>query len=518
MKFTAVTVAALTAGASAQKVVEYTINKGLPGVRMGKPLPEVVGKMFGKRDTATSVVVNNITGGGYYIDVEVGTPGQKQTMVLDTGSSDAWIVDSDADLCSDRSLQKVYGDSCSLTYDRTKSSTYKMAVKDGFSIKYLDESEASGDYIYDNFKIADVTIKSLQIGLADTVVMGTGVLGVGFPANEAAVAAYPNIIDQLADQGLINSRAYSLYLNDRRSSSGTILFGGIDTDKFIGDLKVLPILKVGGSNYTHFAVRMTSITADNDGTTTTALLGSSGMGAILDSGTTLSYVPDDVSVKLVKALNAYTDYKSTGLTFIDCGLLTSDLTITFVFGTAIASATIVVPVHEMVLDMLQGLERYFPDDLPFDDVCLFGIQSTDSFGTMATTALLGDTFLRSAYVVYDLDHKEIGMAQSNLNSTETKITELSSEGSVLPAATGAATQQTTASPTQSTSPTGTSSSSGSGTGTGTGSGGGKETVTVTATPSGNAAAGMRAGAGGDAFAVVVLAGMFSVLGGAFFLL
>jgi hypothetical protein len=516
MKFTAVTVAALAAGASAQKVVEYPINKGLPGIRMGKPLPEVVGKMFGKRDTATSVVVNNITGGGYYIDVEVGTPGQKQTMVLDTGSSDAWIVDVDADLCSDRSLQRTYGDSCSLTYDRTQSSTYKMAVRNGFSIQYLDESEASGDYIYDNFKIADVTIKGLQIGLADTVVMGTGVLGIGFPANEAAVEEYPNIIDQLADQGLINSRAYSLYLNDRRSSSGTILFGGIDTDKFIGDLKVLPILKGSGSNYTHFAVRMTSITTDNDGTTTTALQSSSGIAAILDSGTTLSYVPDDISVELVKALNAYTDYVSTGLTFIDCGLLTSDLTITFGFGTGSTTATIVVPVTEMILDMLQGLERYFPDDLPFDDVCLFGIQSADSFGTLATTALLGDTFLRSAYVVYDLDHKEIGMAQSNLNSTETKITELSSAGSVLPAATGAATQQTTASPTQSTSPTGTSSSS-RGSGTSAGSDGGKETVTVTATPSGNAA-GMRAGAGGDAFSVVVLAGMFSVLGGAFFML
>jgi hypothetical protein len=38
--------------------------------------------------------------------------------------------------------------------------------------------------------------------------------------------------------------------------------------------------------------------------------------------------------------------------------------------------------------------------------------------------LLGDTFLRSAYVVYDLDNNEIAMAQANLNSTDTNVQEL----------------------------------------------------------------------------------------------
>jgi hypothetical protein len=510
MKFTAAAaIIALAVGASAHNTLEYEIRKGIPGLRMGKPLPPVVGKRFGKRDTATSMVVNNITGGGYYIDVEVGTPGQPMTMILDTGSSDAWVLSVDADLCNSRTLQRKYGDSCSPTYDPSKSSTYKVAVKDGFSIQYLDNSEAAGDYIYDNFKIANVTVEKLQIGLADKVAMGTGVLGIGFPENEAAADVYPNIIDQLADQGLINSRAYSLYLNDRRSSTGSILFGGIDTDKFIGELSVMSVLR-SGLKYAHFAVRMTDLSVTLNGKEQSALkalssaTGTGGIGAILDSGTTLSYVPDTVSSVLVKTLNAYTDYNNTGLTFINCGLLSSDMKLTFIFN---GTATIVVPVQEMVLDMLTGLEEYFPSDLPFDDVCLFGIQSTTTFGDdMATTALLGDTFLRSAYVVYDLDHKQIGMAPANWNSTETTILELSSESDFLPAATGVKDQQATTTAKPST-----------GGGSSTTGDGGMETVTVTATPSESAAVAMSR-AGGDVILVMLLAGMFSILGGALFML
>ncbi|RKU43247.1 hypothetical protein DL546_004105 [Coniochaeta pulveracea] len=510
MKFVAAaTVAALAVAVSAQKTLEYEIKKGIPGLRMGRPLPPLVGKRFGKRDTLTSMIVNNITGGGYYIDVEVGTPGQPMTMILDTGSSDAWILDVEADLCHSKTLQEKHGDYCSPTYDSSKSSTYKLAVEDGFRIQYLDSSEATGDYITDDFKIANMTIKDLQMGLADKVAMGTGVLGIGFPENVAATDKYPNIIDQLAEQGVINSRAYSLYLNDRRSATGNILFGGIDTNKFMGELSVLPIQRYG-LKYSHFVVSMSDLTLTYNGQEESALqavvnsTGVRGASAILDSGTTLSYLPDKASTILVEALNAYTDYAKTGLTFIDCGLLSSDMKLTFVFNH---TTSIVVPVQEMVLDMLDGLDEYFPPDLPFDDVCLFGIQSTNSFGDdMGATSLLGDTFLRSAYVVYDLDHKQIGMAQANWNSTETQILELSSDSDSLPAATGVQDGQATTTATDTVKP---SRTAGGGSST---TDAGKETVTVTSTPVMNAARAIST-AGVDVLGVMVLAGVFSIFGG-----
>ena len=73
-------------------------------------------------------------------------------------------------------------------------------------------------------------------------------MGIGYSAGESIVAldpksVYPNIIDQLVDQGVINSRAYSLYLNDPNSDSGNILFGGVDSNKYSGDLIALPVQK-----------------------------------------------------------------------------------------------------------------------------------------------------------------------------------------------------------------------------------------------------------------------------------
>lgn len=68
-----------------------------------------------KRATITESLVNNITQGGYYASVSVGTPGQDVTMVLDTGSSDAWVIATDADLCTERRLQVKYGETCGAT-------------------------------------------------------------------------------------------------------------------------------------------------------------------------------------------------------------------------------------------------------------------------------------------------------------------------------------------------------------------------------------------------------------------
>lgn len=68
-----------------------------------------------RRATFTESLVNNITGGGYYASVSVGTPGQDIDMILDTGSSDAFIVAAGADLCESPRLQLIYQTSCGQT-------------------------------------------------------------------------------------------------------------------------------------------------------------------------------------------------------------------------------------------------------------------------------------------------------------------------------------------------------------------------------------------------------------------
>lgn len=53
-----------------------------------------------RADTFTQTITNNISYGGYYASISVGTPGQSQDVVLDTGSSDTWFLSKDATPCS----------------------------------------------------------------------------------------------------------------------------------------------------------------------------------------------------------------------------------------------------------------------------------------------------------------------------------------------------------------------------------------------------------------------------------
>ncbi|KAK4124815.1 acid protease [Parathielavia appendiculata] len=454
---------ALVPGALSQNVVRFNVTKGLPGVHLSS-VPSLA-----RRGTYSEQLINNISGGGYYVQVKVGTPGQTLTMLLDTGSSDAWVLGHDADLCTDEELQGLYGMTCTDTYNPSESSSNKLVKKDGFKITYLDGGTAAGDYISDDFSVGGTTVKSLQMAYVTKAVRGTGILGLGFSISERAATKYPNIIDEMANQGLIGCKGYSLYLNDRRTDSGSILFGGIDTDKFIGPLEILPLHKPPGGNYSSFEVNFTSITVSyTNGTQlsipTTIL--DHPAPAVLDSGTTLSYLPDGMVQPIYSALGTIYD-PDLRMTLIDCVYLTTEPQLHLAF-TFTPTLTITVPIWELILDILPP--NYTPSTSPKQPppqtrpskTCVFGIQSTALFtqtGTLESDSksqspstvnftLLGDTFLRSAYVVYDLTHYQIGLAQANLNSTSSTIVPLSSEGTSLPTSlTGVAAQQTTYTPT-----------------------------------------------------------------------
>ncbi|ERS99543.1 uncharacterized protein SPSK_03287 [Sporothrix schenckii 1099-18] len=517
--------ALFVATTSAANVVEIGINRIRPGQ---EGLANTLRSRASSPSTFIETLVNNVTGGGYYASVNVGTPPQPQVLVIDTGSSDVWVIASDADLCTSSTLQHKYRDTCSHTYDSSKSSTYKLVNSEGFDITYLDGTGSSGDYIADTFEIGGASIKALQMGLASQTIRGTGIMGISYSASESTLDTYPNLIDQFQEQGLIATKAYSLYLNDFRSDSGSILFGGVDKDKFIGNLTTMPILQTKSSNGTAghsvLAVALNSMTADpGTGKNKNPVSFPSGqpLPAILDSGTTLSYLPSSVASSLFNAIGAYTDDVVTGYTFIDCDGPDS-LSLTFQLGQA---ATIELPKAQIVLDVFQGMQSQIPSNVPFSNACLFGFQdigtaSSSSLSVIAANniaatsgssyALLGDTFLRSSYVVYDLTNNEVGLAQANLNSTSSNVVELQASDVGIPTLTGVTAQQTT-----STSSSGGSGGGGSGGGSGTTSGSdGGGTVTVTASPGSNVAAGRVSGPSYGVLAAAGAACLASFLGGA----
>lgn len=55
-------------------------------------------------------------------------------------------------------------------------------------------------------------------------------------------APYPLVIDSMAQQKLIQSRAFSLDIRTMDSDRGAVIFGGIDTRKYSGHLEKRPII------------------------------------------------------------------------------------------------------------------------------------------------------------------------------------------------------------------------------------------------------------------------------------
>lgn len=400
-----------------------------------------------RRDTGTweQMMNNNISGGGYYAQVQVGTPPQDVTLIVDTGSSDVWVLDTNADLCtSPLKQQQSQVGGCIETYNQNDSSTFELVDEGGFEIAYLSGESSTGDYIKEDFHIGGATIESLQIGLAKSTDINSGLIGVGFGEAVSAAEVYPNIMDEFKSQGLIAVKAYSLWLNDLSADQGSILFGGIDTEKFIGSLTSIPIVPTRGGNYYAFQIAMTALDLTSpSGQFDDVPIDSQPLPVILDSGTTLSYLPSDIVEGLYETLNAYDDVARTGVVFVSCSILDEypDMQFTFTFGNTETGDKNAVKLHvsvrEMILDNVREFLRQgysLPPGVPFqdDDTCTLGLQAIDAEGgaasrggsTISNLGLLGDTFLRSAYVVYDLDNKEIGLAQANVNATSSNVVEL----------------------------------------------------------------------------------------------
>lgn len=221
-------------------------------------------------------------------------------------------------------------------------------------------------------------------------------------------------------------------------STGTILFGGIDTEKYEGTLTsiaVLPsILKTKSGKkidvYESFYVSLTGLSATSP--TGTDKLTPSGYSAavILDSGTSLTYLPKELADKVYAEVGAVWS-SDDGIGHALCALADVNGTINFELEGAV---TIKVATSQLIFGEVINQKTNEPVTVGGEAVCEFGLAPSDD----DSEYLFGDTFLRSAYVVYDLANNRIGIAQTNLNSSASNVVEFASQGAPIPSATMAA--------------------------------------------------------------------------------
>jgi hypothetical protein len=296
------------------------------------------------------------------------------------------------------------------------------------------------------------------MGLALNTTDNIGIMGIGFVASEGNGEAtpYPNLVDTLVSQNMISTQAYSVWLDDVGecqdgidqngipadnfvdAGKGQILFGGIDTGKYTGTLAniaMYPSQISGEVDAMTVAFTSLSITTSSG---TTALTASDfpATAAVLDTGTTSTVLPDDLAQQLFDISGA-TYIAADGTAVLPCAgrYVQGDLS----FGFAGPDGPVIkVPISEMIYPAISNgttvpASALFPNAAANDLVCVLSVTPLSLLGP-GIPLLMGDSILRSAYVVFDLANERIGLAQTNFNSTESNIVPFESLSAAIPSA------------------------------------------------------------------------------------
>lgn len=214
------------------------------------------------------------------------------------------------------------------------------------------------------------------------------------------------------------------YILASESGIGSILFGGYDTGKFKGNLIPIAIQPDAESGQiTSMTVPWTSLSiTDPTQGNITLTANSFAQPAVLDSGTTLSYIPRDLYNQVASIANVF--YTDEGIGLVECEAMQSYRgTLNFGFDGS-SGPVIPVPFAEFCPPALDNSGRSTPLQNG-NTACYFGFSPAQD----GDIILLGDTFLRSAYVVYNIDRKKIAIAPTVFESGESNIVEIDAPGS-----------------------------------------------------------------------------------------
>lgn len=324
---------------------------------------------------------------GYVATIEIGSQNQTFRMLIDSGSADTWVPSTACQACGSTHTQLGSSDSDTFT-----------SLNTPFSIQY-GTGEVSGNLATDNFDIAGLDLNNYTFAVttqessdfADDTVPFDGLMGLA--RSELSNAGQPTPIDALFMQGKVQAPVMGYHLGRVADgyNDGEVTFGGVDTNKFSGNITVIDNVSTKG--FWEASIDAISVGGTN--------LGLSGRMAILDTGTTLIVAPPaDADAVHAQIPGAQSDGQG-GYT-IPC---TTTKQVAFTFG---------------------GVE--FPIDtrdmlfVPVDDNDLMGqCVSAISAGNVGQQNewLVGATFLKNVYFATNTQANKIGLA--HLNTTDTSV-------------------------------------------------------------------------------------------------
>ncbi|PHH86724.1 hypothetical protein CDD83_9834 [Cordyceps sp. RAO-2017] len=335
----------------------------------------------------------------YATEVQIGTPAQRVTVLVDTGSSELWVNPDCSTAPSEAQSRQCAGFG---QYEPERSRTPPEGPFGHETINYGDPSDQTTQtsvsirYYRDTIAFggggaARVVNQTFGV-VARSRGQSQGILGLAPTLRGGAHgrAPYSLVLNSMAAQGVIASRVFSLDLRRSDADKGAVIYGGVDRGRFAGRLERRPIVR-GVQGEHRLAVELTTVGVSLPGQRPQnfAVAGDDA-NVMLDSGTTVSRIHPAVALPILEALEARDD--GEGYYRVPCAAARAAAgTVDFGFGPK----TIRVPFRDFILDMAGDAS-----------VCYVGmVLTTDQ-------QILGDSVLRAGYFVFDWDNGAVHIAQA----------------------------------------------------------------------------------------------------------
>ncbi|KAJ5804958.1 hypothetical protein N7474_010845 [Penicillium riverlandense] len=359
--------------------------------------------LFGKSSPLISLEV------GEEFATEIDIAGQKFQVIVDTGSSDTWVVESGFECVSVSNSSDVVPESeCGFGPTYTSGSSFKQISGEFFNITYGD-----GEFLTGVVGTNQVTLAGIEVTQEMALVnyagwygdgITSGLTGLAYPALTSAYSnstkkqiEYNPIFTTMYEEGKILPLFSLAILRDVSGPSGYLTLGGLPPIRFVPDFTSTPILITNIEGYpTSFDFY--SINIDGlqlKGKEITAAGGSS-IQYIVDSGTTLNYYPTKFANRVNAAFDPPAIYSDdVGAYVVDCNAKAPK------HGVTINGKTFYINPLDMILDA--------GTDSDGNTICISGV---DDGGASLTedVFILGDTFQKNVVTVFDVGAAEMRFA------------------------------------------------------------------------------------------------------------
>ncbi|EME49653.1 hypothetical protein DOTSEDRAFT_49872 [Dothistroma septosporum NZE10] len=409
------------------KITENVVE--LTRARSGRSLSSTIVhsmRQFGRsrvsRVANGTTAIDAVAGGQVFSASVVVGGGQEFSVVIDTGSSDPWLVTTDF-ICRDVVGHTVQEQSyCGFgeMYDPSRSLTYQPISDLNFNITYADGEYLTGDLAYETFTMAGIEVQNQQFGVVDRAAWfgdhtTAGLVGFAYRSLVSAYAGTDLSTDSPSTRCLYNPLFVNMFENENIApvfsmaidrdldKGGVMALGGIPDiphSPHWVSVEIEPVgvnqtngqevyefytIEVGGYAYSNVSGPQFNV-YDNANPTKIPVVQNS-TRAIVDSGTSLCYVPDAVADALAMAFNPPAWWSSDNDAYmVDCEATAP------VFGVVIADKIFYVNALDLIVLVEEGQ-------------CAMGVQPAQG-----GLSILGGTWMKNVIAVFDIGAEEMRFA------------------------------------------------------------------------------------------------------------